>query len=44
MEAEHLHGLEESVTAINAQFDVILGALPGIADKAAIVAAAEGPT
>jgi hypothetical protein len=39
VEAEHLHGLEESVTAINAQFDVILGALPGIADKAAIVAA-----
>jgi hypothetical protein len=39
VEAEHLHDLEESVTAINAQFDVILGALPGIADKAAIVAA-----
>lgn len=39
VESEHLQGLEESVTAINAQFDVILGALPGIADKAAIVAA-----
>jgi hypothetical protein len=26
------------VTAINAQFEVILGALPGIAHKAAIVA------
>jgi hypothetical protein len=30
--------LEGAVTAINAQFDVILGALPGIARKAAIVA------
>ena len=38
VEAEHLRGLESSVTAINAQFDVILGALPGIARKAAIVA------
>ena len=27
-----------TVSAINAQFDVILGALPGIARKAAIVA------
>jgi hypothetical protein len=26
------------VTAINAQFDIILGALPGIASKAALVA------
>ena len=26
------------MTAINAQFDTILGALPGIASKAAIVA------
>ena len=39
VEAEHLRGLEDSVKAITAQFDVILGALPGIADKAAIVAA-----
>ena len=35
---EHLRPLEGAVTAINAQFDVILGALPGIASKAAIVA------
>jgi uncharacterized membrane protein len=39
VEAEHLRPLEAAVTAINAQFDVILGALPGIARKAAIVAA-----
>jgi hypothetical protein len=38
VEAEHLRGLEDSVTAINAQFDIILGALPGIARKAALVA------
>jgi hypothetical protein len=38
VEAEHLRPLEGAVTAINAQFDVILGALPGIASKAAIVA------
>jgi hypothetical protein len=38
VEAEHLRGLEGSVTAINAQFDVILGALPGIGRKAAMVA------
>jgi hypothetical protein len=38
VEAEHLRPLEASVTAINAQFDVILGALPGIASKAAVVA------
>jgi hypothetical protein len=38
VEAEHLRPLEGSVKAINAQFDVILGALPGIARKAAIVA------
>jgi hypothetical protein len=37
VEAEHL--LEPAVKAINAQFDVILGALPGIASKAEIVAA-----
>jgi len=38
VEAEHLHPLEPAVKAINAQFDVILGALPGIARKAALVA------
>ena len=38
VEAEHLRPLEGSVKAINAQFDIILGALPGIARKAAIVA------
>ena len=38
VEAEHLRTLEPSVRAINAQFDTILGALPGIAAKAAIVA------
>ena len=38
VEAEHLRPLEDSVKAINAQFDVILGALPGIAKKAALVA------
>ena len=35
---QHLRPLEGSVKAINAQFDIILGALPGIASKAAIVA------
>jgi archaellum component FlaG (FlaF/FlaG flagellin family) len=38
VESEHLRPLEPAVTAINAQFDVILSALPGIASKAAIVA------
>jgi hypothetical protein len=38
VESEHLRGLEGSVEAINAQFDIILGALPGIAKKAAVVA------
>jgi len=38
VESEHLRPLEPAVTAINAQFDVILGALPGIGAKAAIVA------
>jgi hypothetical protein len=38
VEAEHLRPLEGAVKAINAQFDVILGALPGIASKAATVA------
>ena len=39
VESEHLRPLEGAVTAINAQFDIILGALPGIAGKAAMVAA-----
>jgi hypothetical protein len=38
VEAEHLRPLEPAVKAINAQFDVILGAMPGIAAKAAVVA------
>ncbi len=38
VENEHLKPLEPAVKAINAQFDVILGALPEIARKAAIVA------
>ena len=39
VEGEHLRPLEPAVKAINAQFDVIVGAFPGIAKKAAIVAA-----
>jgi hypothetical protein len=38
VEAEHLRPLEPAVQAINAQFEIILGALPGIGRKAAIVA------
>jgi hypothetical protein len=38
VESEHLRPLEPAVRAINAQFDVIVGALPGIASKAAVVA------
>jgi hypothetical protein len=38
VEQEHLGPLEPAVKAINAQFDVILSALPGIAAKAKIVA------
>jgi hypothetical protein len=38
VESEHLRPLEPAVRAINAQFDVILSALPGIASKAAVVA------
>ena len=38
VEAEHLRPLEPAVKAINAQFDVILSALPGIAAKAKVVA------
>ena len=38
VEAEHLSPLRGAVEAINAQFDIILGALPGIGRKAAMVA------
>ena len=38
VESEHLRSLEPAVKAINAQFDVIIGAMPGIATKAAVVA------
>jgi uncharacterized membrane protein len=38
VESQHLRPLEPAVRAINAQFDIILGALPGIAAKAAVVA------
>jgi uncharacterized membrane protein len=38
VETEHLRPLEPAVQAINEQFDIIVGALPGIAAKAAVVA------
>jgi hypothetical protein len=38
VESQHLRPLEPAVKAINAQFETILGALPGIAAKAAVVA------
>jgi len=38
VESQHLRPLEGAVKAINGQFEIILGALPGIASKAAIVA------
>jgi uncharacterized protein YoxC len=38
VESEHLRPLETAVKAINAQFDVIVGAMPGVAAKAAVVA------
>ncbi|MBN9621330.1 MAG: hypothetical protein J0H06_00010 [Actinobacteria bacterium] len=38
VESEHLRTLEPSVDKINAQFDTILSALPGIAAKAKVVA------
>jgi hypothetical protein len=38
VESEHLRPLEPAVKDINAQFDTIVGAFPGIARKAAIVA------
>ena len=39
VEDSHLRGLDSSVRAINAQFDEILSVLPGVALKAAVVAA-----
>jgi uncharacterized membrane protein len=39
VEADHLRPLEPAVQAINAEFDTIVGAFPGIAGKAAVVAA-----
>ena len=38
VESEHLQPLEPAVKAINGQFDVIIGAFPGIARNAKIVA------
>jgi hypothetical protein len=38
VESEHLRPLQPAVTAINEQFDTIVGAFPGIAAKAKIVA------
>jgi hypothetical protein len=38
VETEHLKPLEPAVKAINEQFDIIVGAFPGIATKAKIVA------
>jgi hypothetical protein len=38
VQSEHLRPLDPAVKAINAQFEVILGAMPGIAAKAAVVA------
>jgi uncharacterized membrane protein len=38
VEGEHLKPLEPAVKAINAQFDTILSAFPGIAAKARVVA------
>ena len=38
VEAEHLRPLGPAVNAVNAQFEIIVSALPGIARKAAVVA------
>ncbi len=38
VESRHLRPLEPAVKAINAQFEIILSALPGIARKASVVA------
>jgi hypothetical protein len=39
VESEHLRPLGPAVRAINAQFDGIVGLMPGVAQKAGIVAA-----
>jgi hypothetical protein len=39
VESQHLRPLEPAVKAINAQFEIILSALPGIGRKASVVAA-----
>ena len=39
VESEHLRPLRPAVVAINDQFSRIIGLMPGVADKAAIVAA-----
>jgi hypothetical protein len=39
VEAEHLRPLRPAVEAINAQFEGIIGLMPSVAKKAAIVAA-----
>jgi len=39
VQSEHLRPLGPAVRAINDQFDRIIGLMPGVADKAAIVAA-----
>ena len=38
VESQHLRPLEPAVKAINAQFEIILSALPGIGRKASVVA------
>jgi hypothetical protein len=38
VESRHLRALDAAVRAINDQFSIILGSLPGIARKAAVVA------
>ena len=38
VESEHLRPLRPAVEAINAQFKGIIGLMPGVAEKAAIVA------
>jgi hypothetical protein len=39
VESQHLRPLAPAVKAINQQFTVIIGLMPGVAEKAAIVAA-----
>jgi hypothetical protein len=38
VESQHLRPLEPAVTAINEQFSRIIALMPGVADKAAVVA------